>query len=181
MKVSHEELTRWREALAECDNIDKFNGMALPLAREKRGHFARFVAGEAKRRGYLYIGDKSEGFYAWTTPEQYATMMKELDRRDRRECNKRLRKALRSIWVSQVQASWEEWVYKTSGGASLGTILILDFRKRKDNLGIYEYDQVPRELFERLFQPDAKVALAQIYKMYAGQESKEVRDHREAF
>lgn len=173
-------MSDWAGALAECDSLERFNDWALPTARELRGGFARLVATEAIKRGYRYFGDKDTGLYVDLTPEDYQMVIAELENRERKESMKRLWKQVRKTRIPMVMAAWEEWVYKSSAAESLGVMVIQDFRQRKDNDFLYEFDQVPETIYKRLFQSDAKDALKQIYTIFAGQGQTEIRNWKEA-
>jgi|SRR6185437_211883 len=175
----------WAGALKDCDTIEKFNGLALALARERRARnpndgFAKAVAEEAKKRAYTYTGDRIEGFYVDLTKEEIAAVMAELDRRERRESRKRLFKKAKRTKIPMVTAAWEQWVYKSSTNAELGALLVVDYRKRKDNRYLYEFEMVPRDLYRRLFDKDAESVLENIYRMFGGQTENEVHNWKEA-
>jgi hypothetical protein len=172
-------LPEWSEALAELTTVEMFNQCALALARERRGEFARFVAAEAVRRGYRFHGDRESGYYVDVAPEEYDRTMQELERREHRQCTKRLSQSLRKTRIPQVKAAWEEWVYKGAED-NVGALLILDFRKASSD-HLHEFDSVPESLYRKLFEPDAEQVLRQIVTIYKGQNSGEVRDWRNAF
>lgn len=164
---------QWHEALAECDTLEKFNEWALPLARERRGDFARAVAAEAMRRKYTWIGDRQTGSYAEVTPEEYAAVLAELDRRERNQMKKRLYRQCRATKVKFVHAAWMQDHIE-----DVGVMVVLDFRK-KDEKSAREFEGVPRKLFDQLFQKGADLALRNLYKMLEDVTAK-VPDYREA-
>jgi|HubBroStandDraft_1064217.scaffolds.fasta_scaffold73164_3 hypothetical protein len=174
----------WKGALAECLDVDSFNALALSLARDRKkaGDLvpARLVAIEAKKRGYTYTGDAETGCYVDLTPEEYAAVMTKLTKLELREQFKRMSKKLENTRVKGVKAAWEEWVYGATTADGVGGLLLIDLRRRKDNLMIYEFDMVPKALFSRLFYSDAKEALKQIYTIFAGQAEPEIRNWKEA-
>lgn len=175
----------WAAAIKECDTLEKFNYLALSLARERRrsnSHdgFAKEVALEAKRRRYTYIGDRETGSYVEVTPEEYTAVMKELDYREHRESWKRLHKRAKKTKIEGVLAAWEIWVYRQTAAENVGALLVLDFRKRVNNKTIYEMDMVPQSLYERLFQNGAKEVLDNIYRMFGSQTDTETRNWKDA-
>lgn len=183
--MAEDSVALWREALAECDNIEKFNDWALPAARDRRAKnpqdgFARMVAAEAIHRGYRYTGDRLTGCYVDLEPGDYQMVVAELERREHKESVKRLWKRVRSTKVSMVKAAWEEWIYKAESAEGIGALVIQDLRKRKDNRYFYEFDMVPETLFKRLFQADAKEALKQIFTIFGSQQETETRNWKEA-
>ena len=176
----------WYGAIAECNTVEVFNDFALSLARDRRKKdpndgFAKAVAKEAQRRKYTYIGSRDNGFYVDVTPTEHKVVMNTIDELERKEDRKRLLKMARKTRVPMVQAAWEEWVFNASAAKNMGTLLILDFRKRKDNKCIYQFDMVPEELFLKLFEADAKSTLKQIYTIFKGQERTEIHNWKEAF
>lgn len=174
----------WVGALKDCDTVERFNGLALSLARERRARnpkdgFAKAVATEAKKRGYTYTGDKENGFYVELTREEYDTVIAELKRREHREHFRRFVKKARKTRVPLVSAAWEQWVYR--GEAELGALILLDYRQRAGNSFIYEFDKVPRNLYLRLFGNDAKASLDNIFRMFGNQTEAQSRNWGEAF
>lgn len=171
----------WKEALADCETVEKFNFLAVATARDQRKtnpEFARLVVAEARRRKYTWMGDRDSGWYVDVTPEEHVAMMDRLKSIEHREQRQRMRKLLTKTKVELVSAAWEVWVY--GHGDDLGAMLITDFRKRKDNRVIYEFDQVPKDLYFRLFTKDAKMTLSNIYKMFDHQLQPELRNWKEA-
>lgn len=174
----------WQGAIKECETVEQFNTLALDLARERRKRnpsdgFARAVAAEAVKRKYTYIGNRETGYYIDVTEEERAVVMAKIDKLDKADGRKRLMRALKPTRVKQVQASWEEWIFKGSAAENLGALLIIDFREGKDNQCVYEFDMVPKELYLRLFTSDAQTTLKQIYTMFRGQSETEARNWRE--
>lgn len=176
----------WAGALAELADVESFNNLALALARERktRNKFdtgpAKLVVAEAERRGYTWQGSKDDGFYIDLTPDDQAIVFAELERRERRECSKRMRKLMRKTKIPQVQAAFEPWVYKSNAEEELGALMVLDFRKRVGNQYVYEFDEVPERLYKRLFERDAADAWKQIQTVFAGQQLGELREWRKA-
>jgi len=181
-----QELKLWTDALAECDTPELFNRLAVATARDRRklnprDQFVAFVAAEAKRRKYTWIGGKDDGWYVDVTPAEREVVMEHLRKIEKREDSgkktqdAKMRKLLRKTRIEFVSAAWEEWVY---GGAldNHGPLLIMDYRKRVNNQMRYEFDRVPRELYQRLFGKDAKTTLTNIFRMFQPVAEPEVRE-----
>ena len=173
----------WREALAECDTLEKFNEWALITARERKVEdsqgFVRAVASEAKRRGYTYVGNKETGYYVEYTQEEVAAVDRELDRLAQKKEWGRLTRRMKPTAVRAVIAGWEERPGLPAADAvdDFGNMLILDYRRRKDKQCIYRFHMVPRGAYLRLFEPDAKIALKQLYTIFAGQGEGTIPDY----
>lgn len=172
----------WAQGIAECDTVEKFNQLAVSTARDQRKtnpEFARLVVAEAKKRRYTWMGERESGWYIEVTPEEITSIMARLDYKDRKDQRDKMRKMLRKTKVEMVSASWDFWEY--GQGVDLGAMLITDFRKRKNNLVIYEYDRVPKDLYFQLFTKDAKMTLTNIYRMFSDQIGPvEIRNWKEA-
>lgn len=54
----------WDKEITQADTLEKFNASILPLARERKGKFAKLVTTVAMQRGYEFRGDKATGFFA---------------------------------------------------------------------------------------------------------------------
>lgn len=61
------DIKMWHEAFAECDGLDEWNKLIVPMMKERADHpqygrqFIIAAAGEAKKRGY--VGDRDSGAY----------------------------------------------------------------------------------------------------------------------
>jgi hypothetical protein len=159
----------WDGFLAACDDIETFNMIALPIARERRradpnDGFAKRLVLEAKRRGYTYYGSPTEGWYSGVPPADVEMVYTELERRQKRDRMKDLQKSSRRTKVPLVSAYWREQDYLD--GHVRGYLALWDYRERTGNRLFYEFHDVPEALYKRLFEKDAKETLANIYRMF---------------
>jgi hypothetical protein len=153
----------WREEFAIIDGrLSLWNLNVIPFMGQRGEEYKKFAHAEAKRLGWRY-NKALHAYEAALTDEEYAVTMSELARQELRRWLKGRRTGMVPTHVKGVLACWDISQVNDTG------LLIL--RDRRTGTMIQKaWNDVPRELYDRLFTRQAGTALAQILTIFAGQE-----------